>query len=456
MDYKKMTETRQSCRAFDPVRTPDRAVLTQVLEAARLAPSACNSQPYHFYVAVDGTARAVGAATQSLGMNKFAGDCPAFIVVAEQPYNRSAAVGAKLKDQDYRAAETLVATHPDLAARQLDPPVPERSWDRFEPQHDQMVRTGAASADITLRTSIGMTDETFARALAAAKAEGRNTVHVKVWLPLPAACPAQSNITLDSFTAQPTYIAPETAPQRTAYWEADLAENCRFGAQYSYRSTAHYAAPLEMQADPVQPDFDTAEQLPHIAFTPYMKALAAQLTEGITDPVQKAKRIYDFVTLNVHYHFQPMYFVHENITDNCARSRRGDCGVMAATFITLCRIAGIPAKWQSGMVARPETAGCHDWAMFYIAPKGWMYADCSAGASMARAGNEKMRLHYFGNLDTDRMVANSDICAPFDPPMCSFRADPCDNQVGEMEVDDVGLYGQQVETTQEIVKHQEV
>ena len=64
MDYKKMTETRQSCRAFDPVRTPDRAVLTQVLEAARLAPSACNSQPYHFYVAVDGTARAVGAAAK--------------------------------------------------------------------------------------------------------------------------------------------------------------------------------------------------------------------------------------------------------------------------------------------------------------------------------------------------------------------------------------------------------
>ena len=76
MDYKKMTETRQSCRAFDPVRTPDRAVLTQVLEAARLAPSACNSQPYHFYVAVAGTARAVGA---------------------------------KLKDQDYRAADIGLA-----------------------------------------------------------------------------------------------------------------------------------------------------------------------------------------------------------------------------------------------------------------------------------------------------------------------------------------------------------
>ena len=33
-------------------------------------------------------------------------------------------------------------------------------------------------------------------------------------------------------------------------------------------------------------------------FTPYLRALAAQLTQGITDPVQKAKRIYDYVTLN--------------------------------------------------------------------------------------------------------------------------------------------------------------
>ena len=150
------------------------------------------------------------------------------------------------------------------------------------------------------------------------------------------------------------------------------------------------------------------------------------------------------------------------IIDACGRKQIN--GTLRAVFsnkadafgLERARLAGIPAQWQSGLVVRREMVGCHDWAAFYIAPHGWMYADCSAGASMARAGNEKMRLHYFGNLDTDRMVANSDICAPFDPPMCSFRADPCDNQVGEMEVDGVGLYGQQVETTQEIVKHQEV
>ena len=355
-----------------------------------------------------------------------------------------------------RFAETLIATHPDLAARQIDPPAPERGWVRYTAQRQQMQRTGSASAQITLRTSIGMSDEAFDRALAAAKAQGRSTVHVKVWLPLPAACPAQSGIRLDSFTEPPRHIAPEDALQRTAYWEADLAQNRRFGAVYSYRSTAYYADPLSFRADPVQPAFDTQEQLPHLAFTPYLRALAAQLTAGVTDPAEKAKRIYDYVTLNVHYHFQPPYFVQENITDNCARSRRGDCGVMAATFIVLCRIVGIPAQWQSGLVARPELAGCHDWAMFYIAPKGWMYADCSAGASMARAGNEEMRRHYFGSLDTGRMVANRALCAPFDPPMCSFRADPCDNQVGEMEVDGTGLYGEQVVTEQETLQYQEL
>lgn len=355
-----------------------------------------------------------------------------------------------------RVVETLYATHADLAARRFDQPAKEPGWEQYEAQHDQMVRTGAASAEITLKTQIGMSDEAFEKALAAAKAQGRQAVKVRVWLPLAAACPAQSEVRLDSFTEQPTYIAPEDAPQRTAYWEAELTENRSFGAVYSYRSTAYYADPLQMIPDAVQPDLDTEEELPHLEFTPYLRALAAQLTEGITDPVQKAKRFYDHVTLNVHYHFQPSYFIQENITDNCARSRRGDCGVMAATFIVLCRIAGIPARWQSGLVARPDQAGCHDWAMFYVAPRGWMYADCSAGASMARAGNEKMRLHYFGNLDTGRMVANRALCAPFDPPMYGFRADPCDNQVGEIEADGVGLYGDEVVTSQKTVHYQEL
>ena len=354
-----------------------------------------------------------------------------------------------------RFAETLLATHADLAARQLDPPAPNTAAREFRRrQHEQMEQTGNASARITLRASVGMSDEAFAEALAKAKAEGRSSVHVRAWLPIPAACLSQSEIELLDLTEPPARIADENAPQRTVYWEADLAENRRFGVQYRYRETAIYTDPLDFTPDAEQPTFDTGEEAPHIVFTPYLKALAHQLTDGVTDPAEKAKRIYDYVTLNVRYHYQPAYFVQECLPDRCARDRRGDCGIMALTFITLCRIVGIPAQWQSGLSVSLTGVGCHDWAMFYIAPKGWMYADCSFGASMARLGDETMRRHYFGSLDTGRMVANRAFEAPFDPPMTGFRSDPYDNQSGECEVDGVGLYGDALDTRKELVDYE--
>ena len=224
--------------------------------------------------------------------------------------------------------------------------------------------------------------------------------------------------------------------------------------EYRYRTTAVYTDPMDIRPDAQQPTFDTSEEAPHIVFTPYLRALARQLTDGITDPAEKAKRIYDYVTLNVRYHYQPAYFVQECLPDQCARNRRGDCGIMALTFITLCRLVGIPAQWQSGLSVSLTGVGCHDWAMFYIAPKGWMYADCSFGASMARQGDEKMRRHYFGSLDTGRMVANRAFEAPFDPPMTGFRSDPYDNQSGECEVDGVGLYGDALDTRKELVNYE--
>ena len=304
----------------------------------------------------------------------------------------------------------------------------------------RMEREGSLTARITLKASI--------RALVPVAGQ-----EVQAWLPLPAACPQQSNIELLDCTPGGV-AAPEYAPQRTMWWKTNGVGE--FSVTYRYLFRAEYTAPMSLSLELAQPDFDLEEQPPHIVFTPYLRALAAQLTEGITSPAEKAKRIYDYVTLNVRYHFQPSYFVHESIAENCARSRRGDCGIMALTFITLCRIAGIPARWESGFAVAPGDAGCHDWARFYVAPKGWMYADCSYGASMARRGDEVLRRHYFGSLDTGRMVANSAFEAPFDPPMLGFRSDPYDNQSGEMEADGVGLYGDDTVTTKEVLKFEEV
>lgn len=101
---------RQSCRNFQ-VRPVERARLTACVEAARLAPSACNSQPWYFVV-VDEPARAgqLARCVQDSGMNRFAENCPAFIVVVEAPQNLTARFGGAVKDQKYAGIDLGLAT----------------------------------------------------------------------------------------------------------------------------------------------------------------------------------------------------------------------------------------------------------------------------------------------------------------------------------------------------------
>lgn len=109
MNFLEIAQTRQSCRAYDEGRSVEPEKLNAVLEAARLAPSACNAQPYHFTVCRGETARAVAAAVTGMGMNKFAAQAPVLIVVSEKPYVKSAALGAKVKGNDYRSIDIGIA-----------------------------------------------------------------------------------------------------------------------------------------------------------------------------------------------------------------------------------------------------------------------------------------------------------------------------------------------------------
>ena len=50
MDFLEVMRKRRSCRAFDPNRQVSREDLLKVVEAGRLSPSGCNSQPWKFVV----------------------------------------------------------------------------------------------------------------------------------------------------------------------------------------------------------------------------------------------------------------------------------------------------------------------------------------------------------------------------------------------------------------------
>jgi nitroreductase len=111
---------RESCRDYSdkPVETEK---LRKCIEAARLAPSACNSQPWSFTV-VNNSERSpkVAKCLQGMGMNKFTDKCPAFIVVTEESATLSAKLGGKVKNQEYAQIDIGLATaHLCLAATEL-------------------------------------------------------------------------------------------------------------------------------------------------------------------------------------------------------------------------------------------------------------------------------------------------------------------------------------------------
>jgi len=105
MNFTEIANNRQSCRNYDAERAVEQEKLDAILESARLSPSACNGQPYLMTVCRGESAKAVAKAVQGVGMNKFADNAPVLIVISEKPYVASAALGAKVKGNDYRSID---------------------------------------------------------------------------------------------------------------------------------------------------------------------------------------------------------------------------------------------------------------------------------------------------------------------------------------------------------------
>lgn len=105
MDFKEIILKRQSCRNFDGRRQVENEKIKKIINAAVLSPSACNGQPYHITVCTGQAAKKVAKATTSMGINSFTKDAPVMIVISEKPYVKTAALGSKLKGNDYRSID---------------------------------------------------------------------------------------------------------------------------------------------------------------------------------------------------------------------------------------------------------------------------------------------------------------------------------------------------------------
>lgn len=105
MNFTEIAEQRQSCRSYNSEKMVEKEKLEAILESARLSPSACNGQPYHITVCTGETAKKVAKATQGMGINKFAPEAPVLLVISEKPYVKTAALGARMKKNDYRSMD---------------------------------------------------------------------------------------------------------------------------------------------------------------------------------------------------------------------------------------------------------------------------------------------------------------------------------------------------------------
>ena len=348
-----------------------------------------------------------------------------------------------------RFHKTLVKAIPDLVARSGGRTDGVSPW--LDPMIAEIKAHGSLAYHITLKGTMHLEASAFVPDT------------YRIHIPVPAHSAQQRDIAID---APGAVLAPADAEARCAYWEKKLDAWEDVPLSYTYVSEIRYAdplnapkplAPLYPNARPVEPA-DLAEDAPYLRFTPYLKQLAAELSAGAEDDVHKAKRFYDFVTKEVKYSFVRDYFQIDDLGEYCAVNRKGDCGLQALLFILLCRVSGIPARWQSGLSIDEDYVGSHDWAQFYVDGWGWLFADPSFGGGAWRNGSPERHAFYFGNIDPMRMVANRRFQAELLPKKEKLRIDPYDNQSGEIErvSSDVPFTGRDVDTDMELIKREKL
>ena len=120
MDFENLVQVRQSDRKYK-AQPVEKEKIMKCLEAARLSPSACNSQPWKFIV-VD-SRQLLGQmadAACGTGMNKFTYQVPVMVAVVLEKMNVTARIGSMLKDKDYSMMDLGMAVeHFCLQAAEL-------------------------------------------------------------------------------------------------------------------------------------------------------------------------------------------------------------------------------------------------------------------------------------------------------------------------------------------------
>ena len=268
---------------------------------------------------------------------------------------------------------------------------------------------------------------------------------VRAWIPFPRAIPGQQEgIRLLDSTPARHRLAPESALQRTAYFEAPAVagQPTAFSVRYELTVFGQYVDVDPERVVPVEPTPALApylaERAPHVLFTDAMRLFSEQVVGDERNPYRIARKLFDAVD-RIPWAGAREYSTITNLGDYALKAGHADCGQQTLLLITLLRLNGIPARWQSGWIFSDERYNnMHDWGWLYLAPYGWLPMDVTFGRL---PGSDPTLEHfYLGGFDAYRIAFNDDYSRPLVPAKQHFRSETVDLQRGEAEWSGGNLY----------------
>lgn len=269
---------------------------------------------------------------------------------------------------------------------------------------------------------------------------------IRAWLPYPKENhERQTDVKLISVNDENYIVAPDTFPQRTLYMEktAQKDEPTEFKMSLEYTAYAKWCNVTAESIKAYNKNSEmyqtyTAERAPHVVFTDEMKKLSKEIIGEETNPYNQVNLIFKWLSDNIPWASAREYSTIENISNYCIASMQGDCGIKSLLFITLCRMNGIPAKWQSGWMLHPGSVNLHDWAQVYFEGYGWIPVDPYMG--IRNFESKEAQYFYTSGLDAYHFVVNDDYSRPLFPAKIYPRSETVDFQRGEVEWKGGNLY----------------
>ena len=270
---------------------------------------------------------------------------------------------------------------------------------------------------------------------------------IRCWLPYPREDNRrQSEVELLSASCADYQIAPKETLHRTLYMEKRAEKNTptQFSVAYRFTSSSEWFDLKEEQLRPYHTESDlykkyTAESAAHVLFTPAIRHLSGHIAGNGDSPLQKVRKIFTYINDAYPWASAREYSTVPNIPEYVIDNRHGDCGMVSLLFITLCRLNGIPAKWQSGFMLHPGGVNLHDWAEVYFEGVGWVPVDQSFGIPPFAEYNDS-RYFFSNGIDAYRLIVNDDFSAPLVPEKHFTRSETVDFQRGEVEWKGGNLY----------------